>query len=68
MTTPTIEELAERVSALEAELARLLQRRDPPLKKGWRNAVGMYGDDPETKEMIELAKKIRDDEQPDDLP
>lgn len=67
-TPPTLEGLAKRIAALEDEVACLLQRREPPLKKGWRHAVGMYGDDPEMKEMVELGKKMRDAEEPNDLP
>lgn len=67
-TVPTIDELAERVAALEDELARLIQRRDPLLKKGWQNAIGMYGDDPGMKEMLELGRQIRAADLPDDSP
>ena len=53
--------VAERVAALEAEVARLraeIERLNQP--KDWRSAIGMFAGDEVMKEIFENARKIRE--------
>jgi hypothetical protein len=60
MSQPT---LAERVAALEREVARLSKsipgERSAP-DKDWRSTRGMFAGDPIIKEIIEEGRKLRE--------
>lgn len=65
MSAPTLQELADRVAAIEDAVAKLRNEGVPAQKKGWQAVVGMFADDPEMKEIFDLGKQIRDSEPPD---
>ena len=53
--------LEERVTALEKQVAQLMEETlSPPPEKDWRSTVGMFRDDPVMKEVQEEAHKIRE--------
>ena len=56
--------LDQRVAALEQEVARLSQQRQPPAKD-WRSTLGMFAGDPIMKEIIEEGRKIRERDRQD---
>jgi hypothetical protein len=59
------ETLEERVAALEQEVARLTQQKQPddePGRDDWKSTVGMFANDPIMKEIDEEARKIREED------
>jgi hypothetical protein len=53
--------LEERVTALEKQVADLMERvLSPPIKKDWRSTIGMFADDAVMKEIQEEGRKIRE--------
>lgn len=68
MSTPSLEDLAGRIAALESAMARMQSRTEQAPKKGWETTFGMFHEDAVMKEIMELGKEIRDAEQPDDEP
>lgn len=64
MTKATIEELDERVSALERAVSVLAQK-SPSSKRGWRATVGRFAGDDVMKEIFELGRQIREAESRD---
>jgi hypothetical protein len=53
--------LEQRVTALEKELAALKEsQQDTRRKKDWRRTVGMFTDNPEMKELLAEAMKLRE--------
>ena len=68
MQATTIEELAERVAALEDAIAHRRPPSEEKPKKGWETTYGVFHGDPVMKEIMDLAKELRDAERPDDEP
>ena len=64
MTKATIEDLDERVTALEKNLSELMQR-PPADKTGWRSTIGLFAGDDVMKEIFELGHQIRATERRD---
>jgi hypothetical protein len=61
MSSTTLENLEQRVAALEKEMARLRQDRQPrPCFKDWRRAVGMFPGDDFMKQIDEAGRAIRE--------
>ena len=61
-----VNSLEERMTALEAEVARLkklLESEAPPLP-WWRRIVGVYKDDPEFDEAMRLGREYRESLRP----
>lgn len=56
MSALTLEKLAQRLDAVEKELARLATT---PRVKDWQKVVGMFDDDDFMKQVIEEGKSIR---------
>lgn len=55
--------LEQRVEALEAQYAELLQIvRDRPGKNGWRKVVGMFADDPLIEHLHKETQRIREED------
>ncbi|QDU30165.1 hypothetical protein ETAA8_52840 [Anatilimnocola aggregata] len=54
--------LAQRVSALEEEVARLAlvhDHRTPAAPNAWRSTIAMFANDPVMQEIIEEGQKLR---------
>ena len=61
MATLSLENLEERVAALEKNMARLLQSPEPrPRFKDWRQAIGLFPGDDLMKEIDEAGRAIRE--------
>jgi hypothetical protein len=61
MTTTTLENLEQRVLALEKEMAQLRQAQQPrPRFKDWRQAVGMFSGNDFMKEVDDAGREIRE--------
>lgn len=58
MSSLTLEELYQRLTALERQVAEIYQRRTPP-EKDWRSTLGMFTDDPGMRELFDEAARIR---------
>lgn len=51
--------LSERVTALERQVAELIEREKKPLAKDWRRSIGVFTDDAAIKKIIDEGKAIR---------
>ena len=61
MPAITLENLEQRLNALEKEVAQLRQAQQPrPRFKDWRQAVGMFPGDDAMKEIDEAGRQIRE--------
>jgi Protein of unknown function (DUF1192) len=63
----TVKELADRVAALEAEVARLKAKVEAPDRSGedWLDKVsGVFADDPDYLEIVRLGRKWRESFRP----
>lgn len=58
MSSLTLEQLHERLTALERRVAELCQRRVPP-EKDWRSTLGMFTDNPDMRALFDEAARIR---------
>jgi hypothetical protein len=59
--------LAERVSSLEAEVARLKERIEEPAvssRSDWRSIVGSFANDPAFEEAMRLGREWRESFRP----
>lgn len=55
--------LEQRVEALEAQYAELLQMfQDKPRRNGWRKVVGMFVDDPLIEDLHKETQRIREED------
>jgi tetrahydromethanopterin S-methyltransferase subunit B len=54
--------LEERIAALEQEVERLSRQLRPrePGRDDWKSTVGMFANDPIMKEILDEARKIRE--------
>lgn len=54
------EEIAQRVAALEEQMRELRELVKPsPFAPDWRSTVGMFSDDADFDEILELGRKYR---------
>jgi hypothetical protein len=61
MSTITLENLEQRLAALEREVAQLRQAQRPrPSFKDWRQAVGMFPGNDFMKQIDEAGREIRE--------
>lgn len=61
MSTITLENLEQRLAALEKEVAQLRLAQQPrPRFKDWRQAVGMFPGDDCMKQIDEAGREIRE--------
>jgi hypothetical protein len=61
MSTITMENLEQRLAALEKEVAQLRQAKQPrPCFKDWRQAIGMFPGDDFMKQIDEAGREIRE--------
>ena len=60
MSTSTLE---QRVEALEAQYAKLLEMvQEKPARNDWRKVVGMFADDPQIEELHKETQRIREED------
>jgi hypothetical protein len=60
MATASIEELQNRISILEAQVAQLLARNKEPVEKDWRKTLGMFTGKEGMDEILEETQRIRE--------
>ncbi len=53
--------LAERIKALERQVAQIMEKViSPPVERDWRSTIGMFYGDPLMQEIDEAGRKIRE--------
>ncbi|MGG6269980.1 hypothetical protein [Leptolyngbya sp. AN10] len=59
------EQLEDRVTLLEAEVARLKEKVEPSSKPWWERIAGTFADSPAYEEAMRLGREYRESLRPD---